>query len=76
MSKIKSNLYLRNLSTFRLLPKSNSWVGEDIRKVVSKKQRSFYRNPGFLGGGYILVTRNENDFRNLGLEIYNPFRET
>jgi predicted nucleic acid-binding protein len=29
-----------------------------------------------LSGGYILVTRNENDFRNLGLEIYNPFRET
>jgi predicted nucleic acid-binding protein len=26
-----------------------------------------------LNGGYILVTRNEADFKNLGLEIYNPF---
>ena len=27
-----------------------------------------------LNGGYILVTRNESDFKNLGLGIYNPFR--
>jgi len=26
-----------------------------------------------LNGGYILVTRNETDFKNLGLQIYNPF---
>lgn len=48
----------------------------ELRKNYSIKLPDALIAATVLSGGYTLVTRNENDFRNLGLGIYNPFRET
>jgi len=47
----------------------------EIRKKYSIKLPDALIAATALSGGYTLVTRNENDFKSFGLEIYNPFRE-
>ena len=46
----------------------------ELRKKHSIKLPDALIAATALAGGYILVTRNEYDFKNLELKIYNPFR--
>jgi predicted nucleic acid-binding protein len=48
----------------------------EIRKNHSMKLPDALIAATAICGGYTLVTRNEDDFKNLDLKIYNPFKET
>lgn len=56
------------------------YIDEDIAsKTIELRKNHSIKLPDALiaatalNGDYILVTRNESDFKNLGLQIYNPF---